>query len=134
MKDIILPEVTGGTAFSSDKTFYPISIASGQATFLIKNEGTAATPCRITFVPMNDAMLTEITGLTESPIKISNVMRGQRVSIDGINKTVEVNGTNAFSRYDGWEFPKLQPGDNTVRITNADDMNLIEVEFQPRYI
>ena len=134
MKNVILPEVTGGNAYSSDKIYYPISIASGQTTFKITNDGTAAAPCRITFTPINDAMLITVSGLTQEPISVRNVMRGQKVVVDGIDKTVEINNTEAFSRYDGWEFPKLQPGENTITISNADDMNLIEVEFQPRYI
>ena len=76
----------------------------------------------------------EILGLTKEPITMTKIMRGDNVTIDGINKKIQINGLDAYSQFEGWEFPKLQPGENTITMTAADDMALIELEFQPRYI
>ena len=134
MKNVIAQEANYTSSFVLNKTYYPLSITSGTTSFSVKNDGTAAAPCRLSFTPINDAMLVTITGLSDEPITVSNVMRGQRVVIDGINKTITINGVEAFQRYGGWEFPKLQPGDNVVNMSAANDMSLIEIEFQPRYI
>lgn len=134
MKNVIATEANYVSALEANKIYYPISLASGNTSFEITNDGTAAAPCRLSFSPINDAMSVKITGLTEEEITITNIMRGDNVVIDGINKTVQVNGIDAYSKFDGWEFPRLQPGKNTIAISAADDMSLIELEFQPRYI
>ena len=78
-------------------------------------------------------MLLTIEGLSEEKIKVEKIKSGQMLVIDGIDKTITLDGDEAFDIYNAWEFPKLQPGTNTVKITNADVMTL-SVEYQPRYI
>ena len=124
---------TQSSDIAADKKYYPISIESDGATFQIKNNGTAAAPCRVTIIPKNDIMLLTIEGLSEEKIKVEKIKSGQMLVIDGIDKTITLDGNEAFDLYDAWEFPKLQPGTNTVKITNADVMTL-SVEYQPRYI
>ena len=118
---------------AADKKYYPISIESDGETFKIENNGTAAAPCRVTIIPKNDIMLLTIEGLSEEKIKVEKIKSGQALVIDGIDKTITLDGNEAFDLYDAWEFPKLQPGTNTVKITNADVMTL-SIEYQPRYI
>ena len=124
---------TQSSDIAADKKYYPISIESDGETFKIENNGTAAAPCRVTIIPKNDIMLLTIEGLSEEKIEVEKIKSGQRLVIDGIDKTITLNGDEAFDIYKAWEFPKLQPGTNTVKITNADVMTL-SVEYQPRYI
>jgi phage-related protein len=60
-----------------------------------------------------------ITGLSEEPIKMNRVQRGDVLIIDGIDNVITIDGNDAFSQYDAWEFPKLYPGTNNIRITNG---------------
>ena len=124
---------TQSSDIAADKKYYPISIESDGETFKIENNGTAAAPCCVTIIPKNDIMLLTIEGLSEEKIKVEKIKSGQMLVIDGIDKTITLDGNEAFDLYDAWEFPKLQPGTNTVKITNADVMTL-SVEYQPRYI
>lgn len=134
MKNVIAPEVNYVSPLVINKTYYPIEIRSGNTSFTVHNGGTAAAPCRLSFTPINDAISMVISGLSEEDIIMKRIMSGDFVVIDGINKTVTINGNEAFDQFDGWEFPKLQPGDNIVTMTAADEMTIIEIEFQPRYI
>lgn len=117
---------------TNSKTYFPIVFSSDDS-FSIVNNGTAAAPCRLTVIPQNDVMLMTITGLSDEPIKMNQVKSKQILVIDGINRTVTLDGKQAFDKYDAWEFPRLMPGTNTISITNSKTSD-INVEYQPRYI
>lgn len=134
MKNVIAAEVNYTSPLKINQDYYPIEIKPGQTSFSIVNSGTAAAPCRLSFTPVNDVMLMTIEGLSEEPIKISRIYAGSMVVLNGINKTFTIDGVEDFDRFDGWEFPKLKPGLNTITMTAANDMTIIEIEFQPRYI
>ena len=114
------------------KTYFPIAF-DNDGSFTITNNGTAATPCRLTVVPPDDVMLMEILGLSDEPIIVTKVKRNTILVIDGIQRTVTKDGVASFEDYDAWEFPRLLPGENTISITNAATAN-ISIEYQPRYI
>ena len=103
----------------SEIVYYPVVFNNDGESFSIVNNGTAASPCRITIVPQNDIMLLQITGLSTEPIKVNRVQRGNILIIDGIDRTVTIDGDTAFDQYDAWEFPKLSTGTNEIRITNG---------------
>lgn len=134
MKNVIAARADYTPSLVINKIYKPISLSQSESSFSVVNSGTAAAPCRLSFTPINDVMSMTITGLSEEPIKMVKIQRGENVVIDGINKKIEINGANGFSRYDGWEFPKVQPGENIINMTSANQMSLIELEFQPRYI
>ena len=134
MKNVIAQEVEYVSHLVLNKTYYPITLSSESTSFDIKNDGTAAAPCRLSFTPINDVMSLTITGLSDEPITMTNIVRGSYVTIDGINKKIQIDGKDAYSQFNGWEFPRLNTGNNTITITAAKDMSLIELEFQPRYI
>jgi len=134
MKNVIAAKVNYTPSLVLNKTYYPITFSSDTTSFTIKNEGTAAAPCRLSFTPINDIMRFTVEGLSEEPIVMTRILRGNIVTIDGINRKIQIDGSDAYSQFDGWEFPKLQPGDNLITMTAANDMSLIEIEFQPRYI
>lgn len=125
--------VVNTTSVDEHKYYYPIVVDPVSGTFTMTNNGTAAAPCRITIVPKNDIMLLIIKGLSKDEIKIEKVQAGQMLVIDGINRDVTIDGEDAFSLYDAWEFPRLAPGSTEVFITNAETITL-SIEYQPRYI
>lgn len=116
-----------------NKKYLPITIGPDGSSFSIINHGTAAAPCRLTIIPKNDLMTITIEGLSEEPIQMEMVQRNQVLIIDGIDRVVTIDGENAFKSYNGWELPKLQPGVNEIKISNADLMT-ISIEYQARYI
>lgn len=117
---------------NEENTYFPIVVES-DGSFTITNSGTAAAACRISIVPRNDIMRLEIEGLSQDKIVMTRIRSGQLLIIDGIDRVVTLDGVNAFEDYDGWELPRLQPGVNHIKITNADTMAL-SIEYQPRYI
>lgn len=125
-------EVNAEFNINEENTYFPIVVES-DGSFTITNSGTAAAACRISIVPRNDIMRLEIEGLSQDKIVMTRIRSGQLLIIDGIDRVVTLDGVNAFEDYDGWELPRLQPGVNHIKITNADTMAL-SIEYQPRYI
>lgn len=115
------------------ENYYPIEFDATGAKFTITNNGTAPAPCVITFIPKVDFIRLEIEGLSDEPIIVSNVKTGQVLVIDGENRTVLIDDKEAFSHYDAWEFPKLQPGQNHITIKNGVQAS-ISIEYNARYI
>ena len=113
--------------------YYPIEFDETGANFIITNKGTAPAPCVVNFIPKVDFVSLEIEGLSKEPIKVSNVKTGQVLTIDGENRTVLLDDKEAFNIYDAWEFPKLQPGENKIKIKNGSQAS-ISIEFNVRYI
>lgn len=120
------------TEINDEAQYFPI-IFESDGTLSITNSGTAVAAARLTIVPKNDIMLLTIEGMSEEPITMEKIKAGQLLIIDGINRDITLDGENNFENYHGWEFPKLQPGVNRIKITNADRMAL-SIEYQPRYI
>jgi phage-related protein len=125
--------------YSDTNFYYQPSTSSCDAgfyrtqTFQVVNNGTAAAPCRVTIIPKSDIMLLSIEGLSDEKIEVHKVQKGQVLILDGIDRKITLDAIDAFDIYDGWEFPKLRPGTNTIKITNASLMTL-SIEYQPRYI
>lgn len=113
--------------------YYPIEFDETGANFAITNNGTAPAPCVITFIPKVDFIKLTIEGLSEDPIVVSNVKMNQVLVIDGENRKVLLDDEDAFSHYDAWEFPKLQPGQNNIKINNGVQAS-ISIEYNARYI
>ena len=116
-----------------DKNYYPIEFDENGSGFVIINNGTAPTPCCITIIPKIDIMNLSIEGLSKEAIKVSNIKTKDVLVIDAENRSVLINHQNTFDHYDGWEFPKLQPGKNAVKITNGAQAS-IAIEYNIRYI
>lgn len=115
------------------ENYFPIEFDENGAVFAITNNGTAPAPCKITFIPKVDFYRLTIEGLTDGEIAVSGVKADDIVVIDGENRTVTINDEDAVARYKAWEFPKLQPGINTIKIPNGVQAS-IAIEYNPRYI
>jgi len=99
--------------------YYPIVFDNDGTGFSITNAGTAPAPCVITIVPRVNLLNITITGLSESPIVITNIQANSVAIIDGENKTFTVNGVDAWDKYSGWQFPHIEPGINNVVVSNG---------------
>lgn len=114
-----------------DKNYYPIDFNDGS--FTVVNNGTAPTPVVFTFIPKVDFMMLMIEGLSEEPIRVFNIKANDTLVIDAENRLVTLNDQNYFDKYEAWEFPKLQPGVNEIKIANG-TMASIAIEYTARYI
>ena len=115
------------------ENYYPIEFDSNGASFSITNNGTAPTPCLVTIIPQVDFITLTIKGLSDEPLKVSNVKANQVLVIDGESRKVLLDGEDYFHKYDGGEFPKLKPGVNEIEIPNGSLAN-IAIEYNARYI
>ena len=113
--------------------YYPIEFDATGAMFRVINNGTAPTPCVVTIIPKVDFLKLVIEGLTETPITFTGLKTQEVLVIDGESRTVTVNGEDAIMRYDAWEFPKLQPGNNQITIVNGTSAT-ISIEYSANYI
>lgn len=113
--------------------YYPIIFDDNGTTFNIYNNGTAPTPCIVTIIPKVDFLKLVIEGLTETPITFTGLKANQTLVINGEERSVTVDGIDAFAEYDAWEFPKLQSGANKIVITNGISA-AIQIEYNTNYI
>ena len=117
----------------SNENYYPIELNNEGDGFVIINNGTAPAPCVLTIIPKVDLLHITIEGLSENPIEVKNVKAQDVLVIDGEKSWVYLNDKTNFSNFLAWEFPKLQVGENKIKITNASQMS-IQIEYNPRYI
>lgn len=98
----------------------------------INNVGTVNTPCTIEITP-NTIDLSDfiITGVSELPITIKTIRKGETVIINGLEGKVTVNNDNKYGDTDMWEFPRLTPGVNNI--TFSRDTCTIKVKWNPFY-
>ena len=113
--------------------YYPIEFDATGSVFNIFNNGTAPAPCVITIIPKVDFLKLVIKGLTETPITFTGLKTNQTLVIDAEERSVTVDGEDAFANYDAWEFPKLQPGANQITIENGTSAT-ISIEYSANYI
>ncbi len=72
---------------------------------------------------------TEKDSITVNGISINNI--SGEIIIDGIKKVVLQNGANKFIDCDMTDFPKLNPGNNTISITEG---ATVIVQYYPIYL
>ncbi len=65
-------------------------------------------------------------------IKIKNLKAGKKVVIDGIKKTVTMDGKNKFNDTEFWSFPTLTPGTNKITLSRTDAKVILK--YYPRYV
>lgn len=94
--------------------------------------GNLITPAIVEVTPTTDLVDIRLEGLADDPIIIKNLTANKKVVIDGELQKVTVDGKNKFKDTDMWEFPRLNPGKNTIKVSrsNCD----ISIKYKPRYI
>ena len=94
--------------------------------------GNQNTPAIVEITPSTNLIDIVIAGLDEDTMTIKNLTAGNKVIIDGEAGTILENGANKFTDFDGWEFPRLVPGANTITFSQVNcDVN---IKYKPRYI
>lgn len=115
------------------ENYYPISLNEQGSGFSVVNTGTAPAPCVLTIIPRVNQLSISVSGLSEEPFTITNVNANDIIVVDGEKREVLINNELAWDHFEGWSFPRLEPGTNEVTITNA-SMFAIEIAFSARYI
>lgn len=99
---------------------------------IINNNGTDITPCYIEINPTYSYDRLTINGLSDDPIVINNITANKVIVIDGYTNKITENGVNKFGDVELYEFPKLEIGNNTVKISN--DKATLTVKWHERFI
>ena len=107
--------------------------AGAAATFTINNAGTAETPCIIEITPTQSISSLTLEGFTDKPITVENIVSGQKVVINGETNSILMNGQNGFKNFDGWSFPSLIPGANSLKVSSALGYSMV-IKYKARYI
>ena len=94
--------------------------------------GNLTTPAIIEITPSVYISDIKLEGLADDPIIITNIDANKTVIIDGELQKVTVDGVNKYSDTDMWDFPRLIPGYNLIKVSrnNCD----IKIKYKPRFI
>ena len=114
---------------SKTETFVKISDTDNHT---INNNGTSITPCYLEIIPTFSYSSLTITGLSDDPIKINNITANKKIIIDGYTNKITEDGVNKFNDVELFEFPRLIPGNNTIKI--SDDRATLTVKWKERFI
>lgn len=98
----------------------------------INVQGNLETPAIVEITPTTALADITLEGLADDPIRIENLTSNKTVILDGELQKVTVDGVNKYGDTDMWDFPRLKPGANTIKISknNCD----IKIKYKPRYI
>lgn len=98
----------------------------------INVQGNLETPAIVEITPTTALADITLEGLADDPIIIKNLTANKTVILDGELQKVTVDGVNKYGDTDMWDFPRLKPGANTIKISknNCD----IKIKYKPRYI
>lgn len=94
--------------------------------------GNSETPAIVEITPTTALADITLEGLADDPIRIENLTANKTVILDGELQKVTVDGVNKYGDTDMWDFPRLKPGSNTIKVdkNNCD----IKIKYKPRYI
>ena len=98
----------------------------------INVSGNLETPAIVEITPTTALADITLEGLADDPIIIKNLTANKTVVLDGELQKVTVDGMNKYGDTDMWDFPRLNPGTNTITVNknNCD----IKIKYKPRYI
>lgn len=94
---------------------------------VVKNSGSIPSGVKLVVTPKSDIGSMTINGIT-----VNNLASGLPFIIDGLIGEVKCNGINRFLDTDLIEFPKVHPGDNEIKSSNANVK--VEVSYYPTFI
>lgn len=98
----------------------------------INVQGNLEAPAIVEIAPTTELADVTLEGLADDPIIIKNLTANKTVILDGELQKVTVDGVNKYGDTDMWNFPRLKPGVNTIKVdkNNCD----IKIKYKPRYI
>lgn len=107
-------------------------IINRATTKTINVSGNQLTPSIVEITPISDIIDITLEGLDDDPIIIKNLKANKKVILDGVQGLVTVDGVNKYGDTDMWDFPRLKPGANVIKISrNSCDIN---IKYNPRFI
>lgn len=108
-----------------------VEVLENNTTFVINNTGNVVTPARLEITPKAAFIDFTIEGLTDDPIKIKSLESGTTLIID--NPSIEdIEGNDNFEKVELWEFPRLLPEKNTIKVSRAEVT--IKIKYNPRWL
>lgn len=98
---------------------------------VIVNVGNICSPAIVEIIPTINLIDFNVNGFGEEFL-IKNLTAGKKIIINSEDGTVMEDGLNKFHDFEGWGFPVLYSGENTITFstTNAD----INIKYKPRWI
>ena len=98
----------------------------------INVSGNLETPAIVEITPTTALADITLEGLADDPIIIKNLTANKTVVLDGELQKVTVDGMDKYGDTDMWDFPRLNPGKNTITVNknNCD----IKIKYKQRYI
>lgn len=97
----------------------------------INVQGNIETPAIVGIKVSIDTASVTVTGFGEDFI-VKNLKANTPVILNGEECIITQNGYNKFGDSEIWEFPKLQPGNNTITIDN--NISELVIGYTPKYI
>ena len=91
-----------------------VSLDFNAAAIRLTNPGTAASGMRIILTPDQ-----KITSMQVGDITVKDLAAGVPFVIDGLSGTVTADGENRFADTDLTDFPRIDPGDNEIILSQA---------------
>lgn len=76
-------------------------------------------------------IITDQTSYTINDITINNIDTNYPIVIDGVQKIITQNGLNKFSDCTLTDFPRLNPGINTITLSSPAD---VKITYEPIYL
>lgn len=102
------------------------------ASQIINVTGNLPSPAVVSVMVPIDTISLTLAGFGDDDITINNLLADVPVIIDGEACTVMQNGQNKFDDVELWNFPVLQPGENTITSSISDCV--ITITYKPKYI
>lgn len=91
-------------------------ISSTNTSFIINAEGNIDSPCIVELMPSKDIPKIMLLGLSDEPIFITDLKTNKLLVINSELGTVEEDGSNAYQKFDAWEFPRVKSGSNLIQL------------------
>lgn len=98
---------------------------------VIHGMGTRCAPCRLEIVPSETMASFVISGLGDQ-IKISNLKKGKKIIIDGIEGIASKEDSSMMQDIDLWEFPRIGIGENKLMFSN--NKCDIKISYEPLWL
>ncbi len=102
-----------------------VSLDFNAAAIRLTNPGTAASGLRIILTPAQ-----KITSMQVGDITVKDLATGVPFVIDGLSGTVTADGENRFADTDLTDFPRIEPGENEIILSQTVPTTL---EYYPTF-
>lgn len=102
------------------------------ASKVINVKGNDTTPAIVEITPTAEMIDFTIEGLSDEPIRLNNLIGSKTFILDGEKSKATVDGVNSYNQTDMWEFPRLNPGSTTIKVSRTNCT--VRIKYKPRYV